>query len=63
MDENINEQYHYRAGLPDFPIILYGNGIKPQRIDTPVSAEQIAPTIARALHTSLPNACTASALR
>jgi hypothetical protein len=39
------------------PLIFIGNGLKPQKIDRPVYATEIAPTIANVLRIRAPNAC------
>ena len=63
LDENTNEHYHYRSGFADFPIIIFGAGTKPQRISSPVTADQIAPTIAKSIRIRAPNGCYAQTLR
>ena len=57
LNEDNQENYVSRSGLIPFPIIIYGLDIKPQRISTPVTVDQIAPTIARTIHIRAPNAC------
>ncbi|MBQ6162027.1 MAG: alkaline phosphatase family protein [Prevotella sp.] len=63
VNEETGEKFVSRASYVPFPIIFYGAGIKPQRISTPVTVDQIAPTIANAIHIRAPNACSASPLR
>lgn len=46
-----------------FPIIFWGCNIEAGRVETPVTTDQIAPTIARALRIRAPNACTAQVLQ
>jgi hypothetical protein len=45
-----------------FPIIFWGSGIEAQRVETPVTADHIAPTIARVLRIRAPNACSSEPL-
>ncbi|RRD00902.1 alkaline phosphatase family protein [Prevotella sp. OH937_COT-195] len=45
-----------------FPIIIWGSGIKPERLETHVSAERISPTISKAIRIRAPNACVATPL-
>ncbi len=62
----INEDTHESevsvASLTQFPIIIMGGRLQPQRIVTPVSTDRIAPTIARTIRIRAPNACTAEPL-
>ena len=64
--ELINEDSHYnsvsRISYIPFPIIFFGTGIKAQRIQTPVTADRIAPTVARAIRIRAPNGCEAEPL-
>ena len=61
-NEDIHQIYQYPTSLPSFPIIIYGAGTKPQHIATPVTADRIAPTIAKAIRIRAPNACSATPL-
>lgn len=56
-DTHTSEPATTAATLP-FPIIFYGPGIPQQRITTPVTADRIAPTVARAIRIRAPNGCT-----
>ena len=64
--ELVNENDHTsttsRASNISFPIIFFGAGIQAQRIQTPVRADAIAPTIARIIRIRAPNACSAEPL-
>ena len=64
--ELVNEDTHTtsvsRVGYIPFPIIFYGADIKPERIQTPVTVDRIAPTIARVIRIRAPNACSAEPL-
>ncbi len=55
-EETKEEQLPATASLP-FPIIIYGAGVKPCTIATPVTTNRIAPTIARFIRIRAPNAC------
>lgn len=64
--ELVNENDHTsttsRAYNIPFPIIFYGAGVKTQRVQTPVTADAIAPTIARIIRIRAPNACSTEPL-
>ena len=64
--ELVNENNHTsttsRVSNIPFPIIFFGAGVKAQRIQTPVTADAIAPTIARIIRIRAPNACSAEPL-
>lgn len=51
-----------RSGNITFPIIFFGTDIQPRRVDTPVTTDRIAPTVARAIRIRAPNACVAAPL-
>jgi len=61
-NEDVHQTYQYRSSTPSFPIIIYGAGTKPQRVNTSVTADRIAPTLARAIRIRAPNACSATPL-
>jgi hypothetical protein len=63
LNEDNQDNYIARASFVPFPIILYGMGIKPQRVTTPVSVDRIAPTIAKSIQIRAPNACKVSPLQ
>ena len=56
-NEDNQERYTCRASFVPFPIIFYGAGTPAEHINTPVSVEHIAPTIAKAIRIRAPNAC------
>lgn len=62
MNEDTGEDRVWQPSAVPFPIILYGTGIQPSRIELPVTADRIAPTIARAIRIRAPNACTSEPL-
>ena len=62
VDENAHTTYTSRIGAIPFPIIFYAPHIPPQRVTTAVTADHIAPTVARAIRIRAPNACAVEAL-
>jgi hypothetical protein len=58
-NEETRESYISNAAHPQFPIILYGAGTKATTINTQISVDRIAPTIAKTIHIRAPNACSA----
>ena len=62
LDEDTQESHQPSNIYTQFPIILFGLGIRAQTIDTPVSTTCIAPTVARCIRIRAPNACTAEPL-
>ena len=56
-NEDIHEKTQLKNKLAYIPIIVYGTGIQAATIQTPVSTERIAPTIAKAIRIRAPNAC------
>lgn len=62
LTENTGDSEYQRASFVQFPIIFYGGGITPQRIEQPVTTDRIAPTIARRMRIRAPNACSAEPL-
>lgn len=63
LNEDNQDNYIARASFVPFPIILYGAGITPQRISTPVTVDRIAPTIAKSIRIRAPNACKSAPLQ
>ncbi|MBQ8046375.1 MAG: alkaline phosphatase family protein [Prevotella sp.] len=57
LNEDNRENFTWRASFIPFPIIFYGSGIKAEHINTPVTVDCIAPTIAKAIQIRAPNAC------
>ncbi len=62
INEDTKTSYTSRTALAQFPIILFGNDLIHQRVERPVTTEQIAPTIARTIRIRAPNACQAEPL-
>ncbi len=62
VNEETGESFSPRASFIPFPIIFYGAGTKAEHINTPVTTDRIAPTIAKTIHIRAPNACSAEPL-
>ena len=62
LNEDTQESEMPNTTYTQFPIFIFGAGISPERIDTPVSTTRIAPTIARCIRIRAPNACTSEPL-
>ena len=63
----LNEETHRQQPWKKYgaytPIIIYGSGVKQKVVDTEVTIDRIAPTIANAIRIRAPNASKARALR
>ncbi len=57
VNEETNECYQARTAFIPFPIIFLGADIKAGLVETPITTESIAPTIAKCIHIRAPNAC------
>ena len=62
INEDTSEKSTARSAHVPFPIIIYGAGMKAERIQTPITVDRIAPAIARAIHIRAPNACSSEPL-
>ena len=62
----VNEDDNYRKlvreSCVNFPIIIYGLGVQPGLVETPVSTDCIAATLASVMRIRAPNACRSKAL-
>ena len=62
----VNEDTHTstvsRSGNIPFPIVFFGTNITPSHVETPVTTDRVAPTLARAIRIRAPNACSAEPL-
>jgi len=61
-NEDTHEDFFSHSSFLPFPIILYGSGMKGERVKTPVTIDRIAPTVARIIRIRAPNACTSEPL-
>ena len=62
VNEDTQKSELSRASYIQFPIIFYSVSVQPERINKPVSATQLAPSIARAIRIRAPNACSVEPL-
>lgn len=62
LNQDTQQTFTSRAAAVPFPIIFMGFGLKPQQVDTPVTVDRIAPTLAKAIRIRAPNACSATPL-
>lgn len=58
-----NKQNISRESYTTFPLFFMGAGFDPNKIETPVSIDYVAPTVAKVLRIRSPNACGKPALR
>lgn len=61
-DENTNHTDKVKVDLAFFPIIVFGSSIQSARVQTPVTVDRIAPSIAKAIRIRAPNASKAMPL-
>lgn len=61
-NEEYKENHQYKISNIRFPVIIYGANIKASQINTPVTIDRIAPSIAKAIRIRAPNACTSEPL-
>jgi len=57
INEENQQRFTSSINLTPFPIIFYGTGKVPERIEEPVTIDRIAPTVAKAIQIRAPNAC------
>lgn len=55
-DENTHQTEKAKTQLAYFPLIVFGSGVKSARVQTPVTIDRIAPSIAKAIRIRAPNA-------
>ena len=61
-NEDTKDTRLVRESYVPFPIIFYGNRLESSIIETPVSVDCIAATIAQVVRIRAPNACSSAAL-
>ena len=61
-NEETGEDLLSQASAITFPILIYGNGLTAQRVQTPVTVDRIAPTVAKTIRIRAPNACASEPL-
>lgn len=59
LNEDTNQSYNTRNAYVSFPIIFMGKDIKAEHVNTPVTTDRIAATIAKCIQIRAPNACAA----
>lgn len=57
VNEDLGTSVVQRDSFVEFPLILFGYGIKSERINTETSVERVAPTMAHFMRIRAPNAC------
>ena len=62
LNEDTGEDRLSQTASVPFPIIFYGTGVQPAKVQIPVTTDRIAPTVARAIRIRAPNACNAEPL-
>ena len=62
INDETGDSSNQRSANISFPIIFYGANIASERIQTPVTVDRIAPTVAKAIRIRAPNACTSEPL-
>ena len=62
LNEDNQDSQLSRASFTQFPIIIYGADIQPERVGDHVTTDRIAPTIAKAIRIRAPNACSTEPL-
>lgn len=62
LNEDTQESEMAVASYTQFPIIIFGAGTQAEHIQTPVTTDRIAPTIARSIRIRAPNACSSEPL-
>lgn len=62
INEETKEYRQIDTRIVRFPLIIYGANTKAQVVQTPVSADRIAPTIAGTINIRAPNACSLTSL-
>ncbi len=62
INEVTKENRLIRETYVPFPILFFGAGVLPERINTPVSVDRIAPTLAQTMRIRAPNACSSAPL-
>lgn len=62
LNEDTKKTQQWRQYGFNFPIIIYGAGIKHEVVEKPVTTDQIAPTISKSIHIRAPNACKSAPL-
>lgn len=62
LHEDTQESEFSKSSYTQFPIIFFGAGTNTERVQLPVTVDQIAPTLARCIRIRAPNACSSKPL-
>ena len=62
VNEQTGERKSQRETYMGFPLCFYGLDITPEVVESPVTVDHIAPTLARCLRIRAPNACSVAPL-
>lgn len=62
INASTHENQLVRESYIPFPVVFLGEGFKAETIETPVSIDYIAPTLAKAMRIRAPNACSVAPL-
>ncbi len=62
VNEDLAQSTYVNDSNIDFPLIFFGFGLKPKRVQSPVYTDCIAPTVAHFMRIRAPNACSSSRL-
>ena len=57
VNENTQDDHIIRDSYLSFPLYFFGANVTPEKVATPVTVDQIAPTIAKAIRIRAPNGC------
>ena len=62
VNEDLGTKKMQRDSFFEFPLIFFGYSLKPAKVDTPVTTDCIAPTVAHHIRIRAPNACSSAPL-
>lgn len=62
VNEDTGSYVMQRDSFIEFPLILFGYGIKSEKINTPITVDRIAPTMTHFMRIRAPNACSSAPL-
>jgi hypothetical protein len=57
VNNETHESKQIRESFVGFPLFFWGNEVKSEQIDTPVTVDCIAPTVSQSIRIRAPNAC------
>lgn len=62
VNEDTRENQLVRESYIPYPIIFFGFNQRPEKVETPVTVDRVAPTLSKAMRIRAPNACSAAPL-